>query len=317
MKRQLSLWLVLFGIVGIGTSNLSAGAYSGSFTAGNVKATWSAYPTPGTQPLAIPCPGGGNCGYAKQPYGTGYSSLAPTGSTTTNIGWHSYSSGSVVSYLDGLIICTANCPTTGQQSLSFSLSGNAGLTSGPSGTNPVINLFREPTNDAGYYLYTPGASTITIAAPSGQYFKAFDFYWGSVDPWNSITFNPTGGSCTGTNVCTTVYGTSLSASGFVINDPTHSSLNAPNTSSATIDFTPVSGQANWRSVTFSACSSPSDTNLHGACFPAFELDNLQFVLSTKAVGGPIQTPVPEPSSLLLLGTGIAGIAALLRRSLRP
>ena len=329
--RQGSLWLVMCVILGLGIPELSATSSAfGSFTKNNnqgvtaVSASWTSYLNAGTYPGLITCPSGvtpTSCGYARQAYGSVFSSLGPAGGTNS-YGWHGFSSTTQYgtctgtnnlcnwqAYLNSLVICTTNCPTSNTQSLGFALTGKVSLDQGT--PNPV-NLYRAPSNDlGGYYLSTPDSSTITIKPPSGYYFKAFDFYWGSVDPWNSIKFTDA------SNNTTTVYGTDLSADGFVITDTTHSSGNTANTTSATIDFTPAcsgggSCQPNWTSVTLKACSDPNGS-LGGACYPAFEFDNLQFKLSTLTTGARINAPVPEPSSMMLLGTGILGISALLRR----
>jgi hypothetical protein len=316
--RRVSPWLIGCVIFGLGLSNLSATSqYFGSFTDKNsananaVNASWSAYPVAVGTPPTTPCPTGvtGTCGYSRQAYGSNYSSLAPSGSTTTSVGWHSYNGSNAQSYLNGLVVCTTNC--TGTQHLSFSLGGNANLAEGGTGNN--VKLFTEPISDDGYYLYTPGASTITITPPSGKYFSAFDFYWGSVDTWNSIKFTDTSGNTT------TVYGTDLSSSGFIISDPNHTctSFSCADVTSATIGFTPycTTGQnpvcaPNWKSISFSACNSS------GVCHPAFEFDNLQFKLSSNLVGAPTSSPTPEPSSMLLLGSGLGSVGVLLRRKLR-
>jgi PEP-CTERM motif len=327
--RRVSPWLIGCVIFGLGLSNLSATSqYFGSFTDKNsananaVNASWSAYPVATGTPPTTPCPTGvtGNCGYSRQAYGSNYSSLAPSGGITS-VGWHSYSptslytcnsragSGAAFYMSNCLVVCTTNC--TGTQHLSFSLGSNANLTQGGTGSN--VNLFREPVSDDAYYLYTPGKSAITITPPSGQYFSAFDFYWGSVDTWNSITFTDTSGNTT------TVYGTDLSSSGFIISDPNHTctSFSCADVTSATIGFTPycTTGQnpvcaPNWKSISFSACNSS------GVCYPAFEFDNLQFKLSSNLVGAPTYSPTPEPSSMLLLGSGLGSVGVLLRRKLR-
>ena len=78
-----------------------------------------------------------------------------------------------------------------------------------------MNLYRNPFGDQGYFLSVPGPTGFTISAPSGYYFSGFAFYWGSVDPWNQITFTGSNGSTTtvyGTNVCDDASGTCSSFS---------------------------------------------------------------------------------------------------------
>jgi PEP-CTERM motif len=317
VMRQLSLCLGICGILAFGSLHLAA--QNGTFTKGNVTGSWTDYSSSGALPPGVACPGGGaSCGFAAQPYDGSYSSLAPSTGSASD-GWHSYdpnmtypgTGSNAQNYLNSLVICTTTCSSS---TLSFSLGGIASLNIGPFGNTPV-NKFRAPTGDSGYFLSAPGPATITISAPSGYYFNAFDFYWGSVDPWNAVTFIPSSGSAVtvyGTDVCDTASGTC-----FPFSDPNHTTgTSTPNTDSATIDFTPVSGTPTWSSVTFNACSDPAGP-LGGACYPAFEFDNLQFTLTTATssafVPGGSFAPTPEPSSMLLLGTGIAGLAILLRR----
>jgi len=80
------------------------------------------------------------------------------------------------------------------------------------------------------------------------------------------------------------------------------------------------------SVTFSSCNPLTSgqggyvAGLTSTCASAFELDNLQFLFATcssSGCTGPTLAPVPEPSSIALLGPGIAGIFLLVRRKFRP
>jgi hypothetical protein len=328
--RRMCLWLVACVVLGLGTGSLSAGT---NFTKGNVQGTWNLWIASGTHPNGLtPCTdylgNASQCGYKYTTLDPShlYSFLNPSGTGFSSfVGWHNYTgpntsyscnnnTGSGASfYLNNCLVLCTNAACTSNH-LGFSLAGSAALniiTAAP------VNQFRNPVNDAGYFLSAAGSGMlsdkITISAPSGKYFSAFDLYWGSVDPWNSVTFNPSGGACNTTNICTTVYGTDL---GFTIADLNHTSSTG-NQNSATIEFTPVSGKSNWHSITFTACSDPSDTALThpGICYPAFELDNLQFKL-TSVPSTPGLAPVPEPSSMVLLGSGFASVALLLRRKLR-
>ena len=327
VMRQLSLWLGLCGILGLGTLNLAAQPPSGTVTKGTVFGSWQEYyaNSPGNSTnltaWAVTCPGASSpCGYSNLLSADGYSSLGPSGGSPSD-GWHNYNPNTTYTgsctgnpycnaqnYLNSLVICTTNC--SGTQNLSFSLFGRALLNTGPFGS--PVDLFRNPYGDNGYFLSIPGPAGFTISAPSGYYFSGFAFYWGSVDPWNAVKFTPSSGPAV------TVYGTDL---GFSFQDPSHTiPTSTPNMDSATIGFVPnLSTDPNWSSVTFTACSDPAGS-LSGACYPAFEIDNLQFTLTTSAtasVYGPnfalSPSATPEPSSMLLLGTAIAGLALLLRR----
>ena len=316
--RRMCLWLVVCGVVGLSAASLSAGT---NFTKGNVKGTWNLWVATGAHSGGLtPCTdylgNSSQCGYKYTTLDPShlYSFLNPAGTGSSSfVGWHNYTGSGASSYLNSLVLCTNAACTTNH--LSFSLTGSASLniiTAAP------VNQFRNPVNDAGYFLSAAGSGrasdSITISAPSGQYFGAFDLYWGSVDPWNSLTFNPSGGACNNTtNICTTVFGTDI---GFTFADLNHTSTTG-NQNSATIEFTPVSGKPNWHSITFNACSDPSDTALTnpGICYPAIEFDNLQFKL-TSIPGAPDLAPVPEPSSMLLLGSGLGSVALLLRRKVR-
>ena len=145
---------------------------------------------------------------------TGLSYLNPSGTTASPwLGWHHYDASTTYScpstcsstnnaqnYLNyHQVICLSTCGTTG---LTFSLAGSATLNlATDSSAHPQ---FREPLGEAdtSYYLSTAGASSVTITFPN--YAKQFDFYWGSVDTWNSVTFTDILGNTTtfsGSDLC--------------------------------------------------------------------------------------------------------------------
>jgi len=324
VTRHLRISLVLLGILVLGTSNLSAviSTISGSHTTGSVKGSWRLLPPgAGSGSLnSVLCPDGTTaCGYFTQQSASGYSFLndpnAPSGKYW---GWHGYDGTSnAATFMDSMVICQSGCNSA--QHFTFGLTGGASLRLG-NGTTQGLP-WRNPTNDNGYFLSTPGPSGITIQfGYTGSnnnwnqlYVKSFDFYWGSADTWNSISLTDVLGHVTTFNGSDFCSNQNNSCFGFA--DPNHQSPppNGPDITSALIDFSAladVNGNIYpWTSVTFSST------------YPAFELDNLQFVLTTypsagDANPGSAATPTPEPSSLLLLGSGIAGISQLLRNKFR-
>jgi hypothetical protein len=179
--------------------------------------------------------------------------------------------------------------------MSISLTGTSSLYTGW-----VPAQYRNPTSDGGYFLATADSSNtpgITINFSSA--IKDFAMYWGSVDSWNTITFTDTN------NIPHSFTGANLPS--FNSFDP-----QGNNTSSILAHFSVPSGGKPWTKVTFTSCDSS------GVCKPTFEFDNLEWMVAPSGCcsSTPGNTPTPEPSGLLWLGTGIAGIAARLRRTLR-
>ncbi len=160
----------------------------------------------------------------------------------------------------------------------FTITGDFGFYTGS-----VDGLHRAPTGDVTQYISVPQDGSnpaqqyvVTFSTTGNNY---FGLYWGSLDTYNTITFDTTGGTFT-------FSGTDLSnLTGVPFDCPPCGNPQA----SAYYDFTVNGGTLN--SVTI------------GSSNRALEADNF-------AVG-----KVPEPSSLLLFGSGLAGLAGLLRRKL--
>jgi fibronectin-binding autotransporter adhesin len=153
-----------------------------------------------------------------------------------------------------------------------------------SGTTPGTSAapFFGPTPGSAdttpYLAVVHGTETITFATPH----TAFGLYWGSVDGYNSLTFNTLGGPVTFTGGVSPV---SLTASGC----QTCLDSNA---------YVLLQGLTPFFSVTLSSTS------------PAFEVDNLE-------IDGPVSTPpVPEPSTwlMMILGFLSVGFVAYRRKS---
>jgi hypothetical protein len=106
-------------------------------------------------------------------------------------------------------------------------------------------------------------------------------YWGSVDSWNTVTFT--------------------------------------NTSTSPVTTYTVSG-SDLQNTAYFPCATTSKPT----CAPSFEFDNIEWVtcgscsapISGVATGFSAAAPTPEPSSLLLLGSGVWGTAGWLRRRQR-
>ena len=222
------------------------------------------------------------CGYFYTNTTNGWNSLGL-------YGWHGYSgTGSAQSYLNGV---------TNGYGMSIQLSNASSLYTGF-----VAGQHRNPSGDNGYYISTANSTntpgiTIHFASPV----KDFAMYWGSVDMWNTVTFTDTN-----TNNNTHIF-----AGSQMPNYPSkYWDPNGNNTTSILVHFSVPSGGKPWTQITFSSCGPPS------VCKPAFEFDNLEWVLAPSnccSVTTGTSSPIPEPSALMLLGTGFAGVVGWLRR----
>lgn len=328
---RLSLWIILCGFLFLCIPNLLAdNCYTNPSTGlpapiDGVDVCWTPTPTnswsstshPVTQPA---CPNNPNvqCGFF-------YTLTGANGWTSMNgyQGWHNYlpSTSSPPTSLS-IWLSTASNFGTGYIGWTFNVSGNAQIHNNDGTALKPWQPWRPPTGDNGWFLSSPDPSKITMTFPSGYYVKNFSFEWGSVDPWNTVTFTRSD------NTTTTFYACDLALSGFKPSAFAFAyNSNGVDMSSILVNFQVPSKSPAWTAITFSNTSKPTgatDSTCKAATYPtsSFEFDNFEWKRNsgpTASLVGPasnLASATPEPSSMLLLGTGVAGIASLLRRKLR-
>lgn len=142
----------------------------------------------------------------------------------------------------------------------------------------VSGIAAPPQNDATKYLSVLTGGSATLTAPGT--INSLSFYWGSMDAYNKITFE-------GAN------GFSASFDGDDLNSPANGNQQAASTNRRYYFTMDPTDQVN--KVIFSSTGN------------SFEFDNI-------AVNDPIDAP--EPLTLSLFASGLAGAAFLRRRRLQ-
>ncbi len=160
----------------------------------------------------------------------------------------------------------------------FTITGNFGFYTGSSD-----GLHRAPTGDDTQYISVPNDASgppqqyvVTFSTTGNNY---FGLYWGSLDAYNTITFDTTGGTFT-------FSGTDLS-----------------NLTGVPFDCYPLCGNP--------AASVYYNFDINGGTINSVTLESSNRALEADNFA----VATPEPASLLLFGSGLAGLAGLLRRKM--